>query len=296
MEYSLYAQNTTFNAPQSSVQWVSPVPPNTPLQAEAQSIPGLTYEDLMPLASSGMPSCPPLLDGINTASLQAPTTSAYSAAQSGYVEQFPNDAAQVLQYLSDEANEARSRFLRRQKTLLREKLESWSYLQHHNQMKIPLQSVRSLLFPYGDISDSEVISFWGIPSRENCAYLVTSQLSGGFQSSYSVVIPSLQNNLIPFAIAEALDPTVTRSEESVVTTPELGNISTYGDIFLTVRLGGDKLLMGFTMTTSSQVVVFGETACNAFGLLYCPIKNQLLLSSGEALSTIKVRTQWLQGP
>lgn len=294
MSYYPYTQSTAYNTPQASVQWGSPVPPNTPVLMESIAIPGL--EDLMPPSSSMSPSYPVQLATVQAQSVQAPTSSAYSADTTGFVEAVPQQPQQVLQYVAPEISEARSRFIRRQKRLLDEKINSWLYLQHHNQSQIPLQGIQSLLFPYGAVTDSEVLMFWGTPQEESCSYLISSQLSLGYKTSYSIVIPSLEVNLIPMVLAEALDPTVTRGGERTIYTPELGPVVTYGEIFVTVRLGSERLLVGFTMTTSSQVLVFGDGACSLFGMTYCPIKNKIVTASGEALSTIKLPTQWLQQP
>lgn len=265
------------------------------MQMETVVIPGLDFEGTEPQTTAVFPAYPVQGIPVQNPSVQAPTPSSYSAGPA-FGEPLSTGALQNIQNFNFEASDERSRFIRRMKNLLREKIDTWSYWQFHNPNRIPVQGVKSLLFPYGDVTEPEVLAFWSTPSQESCAYLITSQISLGFSTSYSLIIPSLKRNLIPMVLAEVFDPTVTREREHIIETPELGPLSTYGDIYISVRLGSEKLLIGFTMTTSSHSVVFGESSCSAFGMMFCPIKRQIVTASGEALSTIKLQTQWLQGP
>jgi len=155
-----------------------------------------------------------------------------------------------------------------------------------NPHTIAAHSVDSILRPYGNIRDVDLLAMWSRPNEQNFACQLTAVLEG-HSTSNALLLPKYNVNLLPTAIANDIHPigrpppTATYRLDSVVCRvgPQLSLKTTIGKV---------EAQVVYYVTDDVQVVVLGSGAMSSMTLHWDPRLLRVTSSQNDLIQCSRI--------
>lgn len=162
-----------------------------------------------------------------------------------------------------------------------------------NPFAISAQTYEDMLRPYGNIRDSDLVGLWSFPQQQDFACQFTVFIEGASYSG-ALMIPGVDINVIPVAVAQAMQPMGTFTCTSTYQFGSfVGQIGRQVSLQTTVGKASARLL--YHVSSNIQNPILGAPSLSALSIAYCPRTWKIMSSSGDLIDCARIPIKTTSG-